>query len=110
MKKDFSFLQKKAYFSTGIIRSLAENRFWKGKKIVFYEEQNTGYFSLDLSQFHIFWRKLTVLRGGALNFQDGGNSTAWLTLLPPVDIIQTVFPSKLLIILSNLDDSVRILL
>ena len=57
-------MQKKAYFSTGIIRSLAENRFWKGIKIVFYEEQNTGYFSIDLSQFHNFWRTLTVLRGG----------------------------------------------
>ena len=30
------------------------------EKIVFFEEQNTGYFPIDLSQFHNFWRKLTV--------------------------------------------------
>ena len=66
-KEIFRFFKKQRIFRQGsskTIKILAENWLWKRKKIVFFVEQNTGYLPINLSQFHNFWWKLTVWRGG----------------------------------------------
>jgi hypothetical protein len=59
---DFSW--KNAYFSTKIIKSFGKEWGIKLETTLFLKEQKLGYSPVHLSQFALFWRKLTFFEGG----------------------------------------------